>query len=168
MDKRSEATSSTQTNFISCAKTIFVLTTNCRIDPAISARQQLRALPFDDPLKGRISYLASFGRFSCGEERLIMMECLNKLTMAWQTGKGLSQLVKPRHYRSITYQPGLAEGCLERCRPLIRSQGVRAMMKEASAVIAKAVLDAIDEAPNGKSISMTYNRNMDMVTCALA
>ena len=75
MDKRTIENSVTQTSMMSCAKIIFVLTTNCPVNPNASPAQQLRSLPFDAPLKGRIKMLAVFGKFKPNEKELLVMQC---------------------------------------------------------------------------------------------
>ena len=165
VDKRSASTSTTQTNFISCSSIIFVLTTNCRVDLRAPTSQQMRALPFDAPLKGRIEQLLAFGHFTPSEERLIMMDCLDKLAMMWQTGQGLSALVKTHHRRRITYQPAVVDGGLERCRLNVRQLGVRALLRAAQKMTSTAVLEAIDEMPGGTSVVLSFDTEADRVLC---
>ncbi len=166
VDKKSASTSMTQTNFINCSDIIFVLTTNCRVNLAATPTQQLQALPFGNPLKGRISHLAAFSPFTPREKGLVMMQCLDKRIMSWQNGKGLSRMVQPHHYHWITYGPELVEGCLERCKILVDSQGVRAMQRvvDVEATITKAVCTAIDEAPEERAIFIAYDKDADVVS----
>lgn len=161
VDKRSAATSTTQTSFISCSSIIFVLTTNCKIDLRASKSQQMRALPFDAPLKGRIGQLMAFGHFTPSEERLIMMDCLDKFAMMWQTGQGLSCLVKTQHYRRITYRPEVVDGALERRRLLVKELGVRAFMQAALDITSTAVLEAIDDLPEGTHVAIGFDAEAD-------
>lgn len=140
-----------------------MLTTNCKIDLRASKSQQMRALPFDAPLKGRIRQLLAFGHFLPSEERLIMMDCLDKYAMMWQTGQGLSSLVKTQHLRRVTYRPEVVDGALERCRLLVKELGVRAFMQAALDITCMAVLKAIDDLPEGTHVAIGFDAEADQV-----
>lgn len=167
VDQRSASTSTTQTNYISCSLIIFVLTTNCHVDLRATSSQQLRALPFGTPLKGRIQQLLAFGHFTPSEERLIMMECLDKLAMIWQTGQGLSSQARTQP-RRITYQPAVVDGGLERCRLAVKHDGVRAIMKAAHGIVSQAMVEAIDNFPESTSVTLGFDAEADRVftTCS--